>query len=89
MEREFNTIGGQYFKSTIMTPERTKVAFASQRHHELIAYIYDININNFTLIETVKSEDCDCEPNDINIQKEKYFFIIVFQKIIQLIQEDI
>ena len=81
MEREFNISGGQHFKTAIMTPERTKVAFASQRHHELIAYIYDINIKNFTLIETVESEDCDCDPRDINIEyfpeREEFFYYCV------------
>ena len=34
--------GGQYFKSSIMTPERTIVAFSSLKEHTLFAYIYDI-----------------------------------------------
>ena len=63
-----------------MAPDRTKAAFCSQWHHEITAYVYDINRNNF-VFETIESEDCDCEPRDINIEyfpeREEFFYYCV------------
>ena len=60
--------GGQFFKSNIMTPGRNKAALSSIHSHNLIAYIYDINTNNFTKIKTITSSGCDCEVIDIGVE---------------------
>ena len=77
-ETNLEGAGGQFFKSNIMTPERTLAGICSEQDKNLKCFSYDIINNTFRDINEVTSTGCDCQQIDLMVEyfpeKEEFAF---------------